>query len=46
MIPETEHELAAQDGVDTRTHKPRPRMDWDIIEQEQEQKRSKKHGKL
>ena len=45
-LPPDQAEQAIKDGVDLRTHKRRPMWDYDIIEQEQKQKRSKKYGKL
>ena len=30
-MTDTDYEIATADGVDTRNHKRRPNMDWDII---------------
>lgn len=45
MIPPDQAEIAAADGVDIRNHKPRPRMDWDILEHELKLRKEQGHAK-
>ncbi len=44
-LPPDQLELALADGVDIRTHKPRPNVDWDIIEQEHRLRKGQNYAK-
>jgi hypothetical protein len=45
MIPDCEIEKAAQDGVDLRNYKRRPRMDYDTLEHELKLRKGTNHAK-